>query len=165
MENNRKTKPVFIYTSLQFKKKTTLENIKESKFSRSVMSDSLQPHGLQYVSLPCPSLSPRVAQTHVRWVDGAIQLSHPLSSASPPAFNLSQHQGLFQWVGSSHQVPEYWSFSFSISPSNEYSGLISFRIGWFDLAVQGSQRLVRRNVVDYLGTISEIFFLNCKGSD
>ena len=59
--------------------------------------------------------------------------------ASPPAFNLSQHQGLFQLVSSSHQWPKYWSFSFSISPSNEYSGLISFRMDLFYLlAVQGT---------------------------
>ena len=50
------------------------------------------------------SLSLTVSQTHVHWVDDAIQSSHPLSSPSPPAFSLSQHQGLFQWVGSSHQV-------------------------------------------------------------
>ena len=68
----------------------------------------------------------------------AIQPSHPLSSPPPPAFSLSQHQGLFKWVSSSHQVAKYWSFSFSISPSSEYSGLISFRIDWLDLlAVQG----------------------------
>ena len=68
----------------------------------------------------------------------AIQLFHPLLSPSPPAFSLSQHQGLFQWV-SSIRWPKYWSFSFSISPSNEYSGLISFRMDWFDLlAVQGT---------------------------
>ena len=83
---------------------------------------------------------PELAQTHVHWVSDAIQPSHPLLSPSPPAFNLSQHQGLFQWVGSFHQYwPKYWSFSFSISLSNEYSGLISFRIDWFDLlAVQGT---------------------------
>ena len=82
---------------------------------------------------------PELAQTHVHRVGDAIQPSYPLSSPSPPAFNLSQHQGLFQWVSSSHQVAKYWSFSFSISPSNEYSGLISFRIDWFDfLAVQGT---------------------------
>ena len=70
-------------------------------------------------------------------VGDAIQPSHPLSS--PPAFNRAQHQGLFQWVSSSHQWPKYWSFSFSISPFSEYSGLISFRIDWFDLlTVQGS---------------------------
>ena len=73
------------------------------------------------------------AQTHVHRVGDAIQPSHPLSSPSPPAFNLSQHQGLFQWW------PKYWSFGFSISPSSEYSGLISFRIDWFHLlSVQGT---------------------------
>ena len=74
-----------------------------------------------------------LAQTQVHQVSNAIQPSHPLSSHSPPAFNLSQHQGLFQGVSSSHQVPTYWSFSFSISPSNEHSGLICFRIDWFHL--------------------------------
>ena len=79
------------------------------------------------------------AQSHVLWASGAIQLSYPLSSPSPLAFNLSQHQGLFQWVIYSHQWPKYWSFNFSISPSNEYSGLISFRTDLFDLlAVQGT---------------------------
>ena len=72
-------------------------------------------------------------QTHVHWVGDTIQPSHPLSSPSPPAFNHSQHWGLFQWVCcSSHQMAQlihkYWSFSFSISPSNEYSGLISFML-------------------------------------
>ena len=73
---------------------------------------------------------PELVQTHVHRVGDAIQQSHPLSSPSPPAFNLSQHQGLFQWVSSLQQVAKYWSFSFSISPSNEYSGLISFRMDW-----------------------------------
>ena len=62
-----------------------------------------------------------------------------LSSLSPPALNLSQHQGFFWWVGSSHRWPNFWNFSFNISPSNEYSGLISLRIDWFNrLAVQGT---------------------------
>ena len=62
-----------------------------------------------------------------------------LSSPSPPTFNPSRHQGLFQWVSSSHQVAKFLEFHFSISPSNEYSGLISFRIDWLDLlAVQGT---------------------------
>ena len=79
------------------------------------------------------------AQTHVHWVGDAIQPSHPLSSPFPLAFNLSQHQDLFSWVGSSHQVAKVLEFSFSISPSKEYSGFISFRIGWFNLlAVQGT---------------------------
>ena len=59
------------------------------------------------------------AQTHVHRVSGAIQPSHPLMPLSPFAFNLFQHQGLFQWVSSSHQWPNDWSFSFSISLSNE----------------------------------------------
>ena len=80
---------------------------------------------------------PELSQIQVHRVRDAIQLSHPHSSPSPPAFSLSQHQGLFQWVSASNQVEKDWSFSFSISPSNVYSGLISFRIDWFDLlAVQ-----------------------------
>ena len=80
-----------------------------------------------------------LAQTHVHQVGDAISPSRPLSPPSPPAFNLSQHQGLFQWVNSLHQMAKYWSFSFSISPSSEYSGLISFMIDWLDLlAVQGT---------------------------
>ena len=79
---------------------------------------------------------PKLTQTHVHWVSGAIQPSHPLSSPSPPAFNLPQHQGHFQWVSSLHQVVQVLeSFSFSISSSNEYSGLISFRFDWFDLLI------------------------------
>ena len=69
---------------------------------------------------------PELIQTHVYRISDAIQPSHPLSSPSFPTFNLSQHQGLFLWVRSSHQVAKYWSFS--ISPSSEYSGLISFSI-------------------------------------
>ena len=84
--------------------------------------------------LPGHHQLPELVQTHVHRIGDAIQPSHPLLSPSPPAFNLSQHQGLFKWVSSSHQmVKKYWSSSFSISPSNEYSRLISFRIDWFDL--------------------------------
>ena len=74
------------------------------QFSRSVMSDSLWPHGLQHTRLPCLSPTPELAQTHVHQVSDAIQPSHPLSSSSPPAFNLSRHQGLFRWVSSTHQM-------------------------------------------------------------
>ena len=73
-------------------------------FGHSVVSSSLQPHALQHTRLPCPSLSPELVQTHVHWVDDAIQPVHLLSSPSPPALNFSQHQGLFQLVSSSHQV-------------------------------------------------------------
>ena len=77
------------------------------------------------------------AQIHVRWVCDAIQPSHPLSSPSPPALSLSQHQGLSNELALCIRWPKYWNFSFSISPSSEYSGLISFRMDWLDLlAVQ-----------------------------
>ena len=73
------------------------------------------------------------------WVGNIIQTPHPLSSPSPPAFNISHHQGLFKWISSSSREPKYWNFSFSISPLNEYSGLMSFIVDWFDLlAVQGT---------------------------
>ena len=98
------------------------------------MSDSLQPHRLQHARLSCPSPTPGTCSN-------SCSLSwwcHPsLSSPSPPAFNLSQHQGLFQWVSSLHQVDKVLSFSFSINTFNEHSGLISFRMDWLDfLAVQ-----------------------------
>ena len=107
-----------------------------SQFSHSVMSDSLQPHDfatpwLQHARPPCPSPTPRVysnSRASSQWCHSAIS-----SSVVP----FSQHQGLFQGVSPLHQVAKYWSFSFSNSPSNGYSGLISFRIDWLDgLAVQ-----------------------------
>ena len=106
---------------------------------QSVMSDSLRPHGLQHARPPCQSLTPGVYSDSCPLISDAIQTSHPLSSPSPPAFNLSQHQGLFKCVSSSNQVARVLGFSFSISPSKEYLGLISFRIDWLDLfPVQGS---------------------------
>ena len=102
------------------------------------------PMDCSILGVPVIHCLPEFAQTHIHCVDDAIQPSHLLSPSSPPAFSLSQNRGLFQWGGqrigvwSSIRWPKYWSFSFSISPSNEYSGLmISFKIGWFDLlAVQ-----------------------------
>ena len=89
--------------------------------------------------LPVHHKLPEFTQTHVQRVGDAIQPSHPLLSPSPPAPSPSQHQGLFQQVNSSMRWPKFWSFSFSISPSSEHPGLISFRMGWLDLlAVQGT---------------------------
>ena len=80
-----------------------------------------------------------LAQTHDHQVCDAIQQSHPLLSPSPPTFNFSQHQGLFQWVSSSHQVVKVLELQFQHQSSNEYWELISFRIDCFDLlAVQGT---------------------------
>ena len=96
--------------------------------------------------LPVHHQLPEFTQTHVHWVSDATQPSHSLSSPSPLTFNLPQHRGLFKWVSSSWW-PKYWSFSFNISPSNEHSGLISFRIDWLDLlAVQGTlKRLLQHH--------------------
>ena len=82
-----------------------------------------------------------LAQTHVHRVSDAIQPSHPLLFPSPPAFNLTQHQGLFNEPVLHISWPKYWSFSINISLSDEYLGLIYFRIDWFDLLVV--QRLSR----------------------
>ena len=90
-------------------------------------------------STPGPSVLhylPEIAQVSVHWVSDAMQTSHPLLSTSSPAFNLFQHQGLFKSVSSFIRWPKYWSIIFNISPSNEYSGLISFRIDWLDLLCQ-----------------------------
>ena len=96
---------------------------------------TLRPHEPQHARPPCPS--PKFTQTHVHWVRDAIQPSHPLLSPSPPAFPsirvFTNESALrIMW-------PKYWSLSFGISPSNEYSGLISFRMDWLDLlAAQGT---------------------------
>ena len=82
---------------------------------------------------------PELAQSHVHRVGDAMQPSHPLPFPSPPTFNLSQHQGLSKESVLCIRWPKCWSFSFSISPSKEYSGLISLRIDWLDLfEVQGT---------------------------
>ena len=89
--------------------------------------------------LPVHHQLPEFTQTHAHWVGDAIQPSHPLSSPSPPALNLSQHQGLLNESALRIRWPKYWSFSFKISPFNEHPGLISFRTDWLDLlAVQGT---------------------------
>ena len=82
--------------------------------------------------LPVHHQLPEFTQTHVRWVGDAIQPSHPLSSPSPPAPYPSQHQSLFQWINSLHEVPKYWSFSFTIIPTKEIPELISFRMDWME---------------------------------
>ena len=89
--------------------------------------------------LPVHHWLPEFTQTYVHQVGDAIQPPHPLSSPSPPAFDVSQNQCLFQWFSSSHQVAKVLEFQLHISPSNEYSGLISSGIDWLDLlAVQGT---------------------------
>ena len=102
------------------------------------MSESLWPCGLQHIRPPHPSPTPRVypnAGPLSRW----CHRSHPLSSPSPPAFIFPSIRVLSNESALCIRWPKYWSFSFSISPSSEYSGLISFRMDWLDLlAVQGT---------------------------
>ena len=103
------------------------------------MSDSLRPHELQHTRPPCPYQLPESTKTHVRWISDAIEPSHPLPWPSPSAFNPSQHQVFSNESVLRIRWPKYWSFSFSISSSNEYAGLIPFRMDWFDLfVVQGT---------------------------
>ena len=109
------------------------------QFSHSVMSDSLWPQGLQHARLPCPSPSPRAYLNSYplhQWCHTTISSSViPFSSclqSFPASGSFPVSVLLIRW-------PKYWSFSFNISPSNEYSGLISFRVDWLDhLAVQGT---------------------------
>ena len=100
----------------------SLQNVKIMMlFSHSVVNDSLRLHGLQHVRLPYPLPSlPELAQTHVHWVGDAIQQPHLLLSPSPPAFNLSQHQGLFQWVGFLHQVAKVLEFQLQLKITLPY---------------------------------------------
>ena len=107
-------------------------------FSHSVMSDSLHPHGLQHARLPCPSPTPRACSNSYP----SSQWCRPTISSSVIPFSCLHSfpaSGAFLMSALRIRWPKYWSFSFSISPSNEYSGLISFRIDLFHLlAVQGT---------------------------
>ena len=110
--------------------------LSSGQFSCSVVLTLCDPTNRRTPGLPVHHQLLEFTQMHVHWVGDAIQPAHPLSSSSP-TFNLSQNQGLFKGVSSLHQVWKYWSFS--ISPSNEYSELISFRMDWLDLlAIQGT---------------------------
>ena len=99
--------------------------------------DSLRPHGLQQVTFPCPSLSPRACLElmSIEWMMPSKHLILCCPLLLLPSIFAS---GYFSKSALFIRWPKYWSFSFSISPSNEYSELISFRIDWFDLAVQGT---------------------------
>ena len=107
-------------------------------FSRSVMSNSLQPHGLQHIRLPCSSPSPGACSNScpLSLPSNHLILCHLFSSCLQilPSIRVFSNESFLhiRW-------PKYWSFSFNISPSNEYSGLISFGLTWFDLlVVQGT---------------------------
>ena len=97
------------------------------------------PMNCSMTGLPVHYQLPEFTQTHVHRVGDAIQPSHPLSSPSSPAPTPSQHQSLFQWVNSLHEVAKVLELQLSISLSKEHPGLISCRMDWLDLlAVQGT---------------------------
>ena len=127
IHNSQDMKLTWIHVHKRMNKEDMIPRQWNIQFSsvHSVMSDSLWPMDYSKLGFPVHQQFPAVIQTHVHQVSEAIQSSHPLSSPSPPDFSLSQHQGLFQWVSSLHHVAKVLSFSFSSSPSNEYSGLIS----------------------------------------
>ena len=112
------------------------------QFSRSVVSNSLRPHELQHARPPCPSPSPGVhsnSRPSNQWCHPAIS-SLLLLPPIPPSIRVFSNESILpmRW-------PKYWSFSFSIIPSKEHPGLISFRIDWLDLAVQGTLKRVFSN--------------------
>ena len=111
-----------------------------SQFRCSVVSDSLQPHEPQHARPPCPSPTPGVDPNPCplsQWCHPTISSS--VISPSPPALNLSQHQGLFQWVSSSHKVAKVLEFQLQHQSFQWTPRLISFRIDWLDLlSVQGT---------------------------
>ena len=121
------------------RKPQKLNWISSVQFSRSVVSDSLRPHESQHTRPPCPSPLPESIQTHIHRVSDAIQpfiLCRPLLLLPPipPSITVFSNESTrrMRW-------PKYWSFSFSIIPSKEIPGLISFRMDWLDLlAVQGT---------------------------
>ena len=118
--------------------KTLLRGIRDQIKSVTQSCPTLcDPMNRSTPGLPVHRQLPEFTQTHIHLVSDAIQPSHPLSFPSPLAPNPSQHQSLFQWVALHIRWPKYWSFSFS--PSSECSGMISFRMDWFDLLiVQGT---------------------------
>ena len=123
----------------EFGRSCELPKVRSVQFSRSVLSDSLRPQGLQHTTLPCPLPTSTACSNSCplsQWCHPTISSCHPLLLLPSifPSIRVFSNESVLciRW-------PKYWSFKCSISASNEYSGLISFRIDWFDLlAVQGT---------------------------
>ena len=145
---------ILLHIALQFSQHHLLKKLSfpHCIFLASFVVDSVQ---FSSVAQSCPALCDPMnrsipglpihhqllesTQNHVHWVSDAIQPSHPLSSPSPPALNLSQHQVFSNESALCIKWPKYWSFSLSIGPSSEHPELIPFRMDWLDLlAVQGT---------------------------
>ena len=133
--------------------------ISSVQFSHSVMSNYLQPHGMQHARLPCPSQTPRVYSNSCplsRWCHPTTSPSviHPL--LLPPSI-FPSIKVFFSELALRIRWPKYWSFSFRISPSNECSGPISFRMDWlFLLAVQAVQGTLK-SLLQYHSSTPQFF--------
>ena len=128
---------------------TNITHVYYSSVQSLSLSNSLWSHGLQHARTPCPSPTPRAYSNSCP----LSQWCHPTISSSviPVSSHLqsTKHRVPFKWVSSTQQVAKFWSFSFSISPFNEYSRLISFRTNWLDLlAVQGTLKSLLQTTVE-----------------
>ena len=123
--------------------------MRRNQFSSVAQScPTLRPCGLQHARLPCPSPTLEFTQTHVHWVGDAIQPSHSLLSPSHPAFNLSQHQGLFKWVSSSQQLAKVLvSASASVPPMNIQHWFPLVWTGWISLQSKELSRVFPNTAV------------------
>ena len=138
--------------------KSLVQHHSSVQFSHSVVSNSLQPHGLHHARLPCPSPTPGVYPNSVSiesvMPSSHLILCHPLlllTSILPSIRVFSNESALRK------RWPKYWSFNFNISPSNEYSGLISFRLGWLDLlAVQGTLKSLLQHYTEFKSINSSV---------
>ena len=128
----------------------TFHQFSSVQFSGSAMSDSLRPHGLQHARLPCPSPTPGVYSNACMSMESVMPSNHLilcrpllLPPSIFPSIRIFSNESAFRirW-------PKCWSFSFSISPSNEHPGLISFRMDWLNLlAVQGTLKSLLQHTV------------------
>ena len=123
--------------------------IRSDQISRSVVSDSLQPHESQHARPPCPSPTPGVHSVRLTSIESVMPsshliLCHPLLLLPPipPSIRVFSNESTFRM-----RWPKYWSFNFSIVPSKEIPGLISFRMDWLDLlAVQGTLKSLLQSI-------------------
>ena len=144
-------------------KKSEIKNLLNEvsvQFSPSTGSDSLQPHGLQHARPPCPSPTLKFTQTHVHWVGDAIQQCHPLLSPSPPAFNLSQHQGLFKWVRSPYHMAKVLEFQLQYQSFQWVNIQDWFPLGWtgfISLQSKGLSRVFSNTTAQSINSLALSF--------
>ena len=151
------------FTNLFLKKSTlhacVLSHFSSVQFSRSVVSDSLQPHEPQHARPPCPTPTPGLQLMSIELVmpSDHLILCHSLLLLPSifPSIRVFSHESVLHI-----RLPKYWSFSFSISPSNEHPGLISFRMDWLDiLAVQGTPKSLLQHHSSQPSILHSAFFI------